>query len=367
MKTNYIKSLDGIRFLAVSLVLIDHWSGDRLGFPAAYLGVCLFFVLSGFLITRILLSAKEKDTELGRGHGFSLKRFYIRRTIRIFPIYYLTLGLLFIFNVPPVRDKIFWLATYMSNNYIAYKSNWLGSVDHLWSLAVEEQFYIFFPFLILLIPLKNLKTSLLFLIVLAVSLRGYLFFSGASWIQPYVLMPACLDAFGFGGILGLLVFYKKDTYLKYINTPLSLAIGISIYSLTVIWLQAVPEGHNYVSVIFLRLSESILSFLILAYLINGDDKKPFLNRIFEWIPLVYIGQISYGIYIYHNFIYNAYHSSPHNPFVKIANAITASFGDGFYGTGIKILFLYVSVVLIATLSWYIIEKPINKLKNRYGY
>jgi peptidoglycan/LPS O-acetylase OafA/YrhL len=367
LKTNYIKSLDGIRFLAVSLVLIDHWSGDRLGFPASYLGVCLFFVLSGFLISRILLSAKEKDAELGRGHGFSLKRFYIRRTIRIFPIYYLTLGLLFILNVPPVREKIFWLVAYMSNNYIAYKSNWLGSVDHLWSLAVEEQFYIFFPFLILFIPLKNLKTSFLFLIVLAVSLRGYLFFSGASWIQPYVLMPACLDAFGLGGILGYLVYYKKGAYLKIINKPISLAMGIGLYALTVIWLQSVSEGHNYVSVIFLRLSESILSFLLLACLINGDDKKNLLNRFFEWAPLVYIGQISYGIYIFHNFLYNAYHSSPNNPFVKIVNSINTSFGDGFYGTSLKILFLYICVVLIASLSWYIIEKPINKLKNRYGY
>ena len=84
MKNNYIAALDGIRFLAVTMVLFDHWSGEALGFPASYLGVCLFFVLSGFLITRILLVAKAKDTVLGRSHGFSLKQFYMRRTIRIF-------------------------------------------------------------------------------------------------------------------------------------------------------------------------------------------------------------------------------------------------------------------------------------------
>lgn len=61
MSLSYIKPLDGIRFLAVTLVLLDHWSGDNMGFPAGYLGVCLFFVLSGFLITRILLQAKHKD------------------------------------------------------------------------------------------------------------------------------------------------------------------------------------------------------------------------------------------------------------------------------------------------------------------
>ena len=64
--TSYLKQLDGLRFIAVSLVLIDHWSGDAIGFPISYLGVCMFFVLSGFLITRILLQAKQKDETLQR-------------------------------------------------------------------------------------------------------------------------------------------------------------------------------------------------------------------------------------------------------------------------------------------------------------
>ncbi|WP_341224449.1 acyltransferase [uncultured Arcticibacterium sp.] len=368
MKTNYIKSLDGIRFLAVSMVLFDHWSGDRLGFPASYLGVCMFFVLSGFLITRILLAAKEKDTNLNRGHGFSLKRFYIRRTIRIFPIYYLTLAILFILNVEPVRSKIGWLASYMSNNYIAITDNWLGSVDHLWSLAVEEQFYLFFPFLILFLPLKNIQKSLLVLIVLSVLLRAYFYLSGASWIRPYVLMPTCLDAFGLGGLLGYGVYYQKEKLVNFFSKTSTLLIGTAIYVVTVLWLQAVSEGHNYVSIIFLRLSESIISVAIVGYLVcRSNTSRGILHSIFEWQPLVYIGQISYGIYIYHNFIYNAYHSSPNNPFVRVANKITSVLSDGFAGTSVKILFLYIAVILISTVSWYLIEKPINKLKHKYGY
>jgi len=303
MKTNYIKSLDGIRFLAVSLVLADHWSGDKLGFTASYLGVCMFFVLSGFLITRILLAAKEKDANLGRGHGFSIKRFYIRRTIRIFPIYYLTLAVLFLLNLHAVRDKIFWLATYMSNNYIAYNANWLGATDHLWSLAVEEQFYLFFPFLILFLPLKNMKSAMHFLIAFALILRVYFFLSGDSWIRPYVLMPACLDAFGLGGLLAYFVYYNKEKPLHFFGKPMSLFLGLLIYMLTVIWSKQVATGnnHNYVTIIFLRLSEAYFSLSILAYLISHDQSKSLLNRIFEWSPFVYIGQISYGIYIYHNF------------------------------------------------------------------
>jgi peptidoglycan/LPS O-acetylase OafA/YrhL len=369
MKTNYIKSLDGIRFLAVSLVLVDHWSGDKLGFTASYLGVCMFFVLSGFLITRILLAAKEKDTTLERGHGFSLKRFYIRRTIRIFPIYYLTLAVLFVLNIHYVRDNFFWLVTYMSNNFIAYKTSWLGATDHLWSLAVEEQFYLFFPFLILFLPLKNIKNSMYFLIAFALILRTYFFLSVDSWIRPYVLMPACLDAFGLGGLLAYYVYYNKEKPLQFLSKPLSLILGLVIYIITIIWSKEAPTGdnHNYVTIIILRLSEAYFSLSILGYLITHDKSKSVLNRLFEWSPLVYIGQISYGIYIYHNFIYNDYHNTPNNPFMKVVNIIYEKFGHTFLGQSIKIIFLYIIVLLIASVSWYVIEKPINQLKNKYGY
>src|ERR1700712_1457278 len=99
---NYFKQLDGLRFIAVTLVLVDHWSLKSIGFDAGSLGVSLFFVLSGFLITRILLSSKAKDLALNRMHGFSLRQFYIRRTLRIFPVYYLIIFVLFAIGVPPV-------------------------------------------------------------------------------------------------------------------------------------------------------------------------------------------------------------------------------------------------------------------------
>ncbi len=366
MKNNYIKSLDGVRFLAVTLVLADHWSGDKIGFPAAYLGVCMFFVLSGFLITRILLSAKEKDSALNRGHRFSLKQFYIRRTIRIFPVYYLTLFILILFNVPPVREKAFWLFTYMTNNYIGIKAHWLGSVDHLWSLAVEEQFYIFFPFVVLFLPLKHLAKTLGLFILISVSIRAYFYFSGASWITPYVLMPTCLDAFGLGGILAYAAYYQKQNILSFLRKPASILLGLFIYCATVFLIKEVSEGHNLVSIIFLRLAESILSVLLIGYLIS-QVKSNSLTRFFELEPFVFIGKISYGIYIYHNFVYNAYHSPAGNPFLKVVNRLQSSGNTVLASLPVKVLFLYLAVILIASISWFVFEKPINKLKNRYGY
>lgn len=363
--TGYIKSLDGIRFLAVTLVLADHWTADRLGFPASYLGVCMFFVLSGFLITRILLAAKEKDSELNRGHGFSLKQFYIRRTIRIFPLYYAVLAVLFVFNIPPVRDKFIWLVTYMTNNYMALNNTWMGSVDHLWSLAVEEQFYIFFPFVVLLLPLKRLPQVFVAFIFLAIGLRAFAFYQTGSWIPSYVLMPACLDAFGLGALLAYCLFYQKKRVLSVLSKPSSLLIGLIFYVLIVIFVKATSEGHNMVSSVWLRLGESVLSFSLLGILVTNG--LPGFTRFWEWKPFVYVGKISYGIYIFHNFLYNEYHPVSGSPGVKLVQWLNESDNLLLSSLPVRVIALYAIVLVIASLSWYMFEKPVNKLKNRYGY
>jgi peptidoglycan/LPS O-acetylase OafA/YrhL len=365
MKNGYIKSLDGLRFLAVTFVLADHWTADRLGFPASYLGVCMFFVLSGFLITRILLSAKEKDAELNRGHGFSLKRFFIRRTIRIFPLYYAVLGGLFLLNVPPVREKFMWLFSYMTNNYLAIHNTWMGSVDHLWSLAVEEQFYIFFPFVVLFLPLKWLPKTFTFFVIFAVFIRAVLYYTSGSWIPPYVLTPACLDAFGLGALLAFMLYYDKTKILNVIRSRWSLLAGIAFYALLVLILKNSPEAHNAASSIWLRLGESMLSVSLMGFLIT--NKSHVFTRFFEWNPLVYIGKISYGIYIFHNFLYNEYHPIAYSPGVKLVNWLNESNNIVLASLPVRVILLYGMVVVVATLSWYLFEKPINKLKDKYGY
>nr|MBP6410775.1 acyltransferase [Pseudarcicella sp.] len=129
----YFKQLDGIRFLAVALVLIDHWSAGTITnrLPLGPLGVTMFFVLSGFLITRILIQSKITDDNTGRSHWFSIKQFMIRRSLRIFPIYFLSIFLCYVLDVSPVREKILWCITYSTNIYIALNGKWLGTIDHL--------------------------------------------------------------------------------------------------------------------------------------------------------------------------------------------------------------------------------------------
>jgi peptidoglycan/LPS O-acetylase OafA/YrhL len=139
--------LDTLRFFVVIGVMVTHnWHLKRL--PWLFgdldwggLGVRLFFVLSGFLITGILIKCREMADAETRTSRFYIRQFYIRRILRIFPIYYLTIFLAFVFDVPGTREVWGWLATYTSNVYITLNNTWIARMGHFWSLAVEEHFY----------------------------------------------------------------------------------------------------------------------------------------------------------------------------------------------------------------------------------
>ena len=370
-QNNYVKSLDGLRFLAVSLVLLDHWTNYKMGIPVSYFGVSLFFVLSGFLITGILLKAKALDLAQNRTHGRSLKLFYIRRTIRIFPVYYLVIFVLFLLNYDTIRTHVFWLVTYQTNNYIAFTSNWMGSFDHFWSLAVEEQFYLFFPFVIFYISNKSLPKVLLSLVFLSVGLRAWFYFQHYSWVIPFVLMPTSLDALGLGGLLAYFVQNKPATPLfKTQNLKIGLTISFFLLGLVLFLLKSDPTPHNFYSVVLLRFFESLFSVFLIMSFIKIDDKSIFTTvkkAIFENNVVVFIGKISYGIYIYHHFVYNFYYTKSTDFIPKLLE----KFNNFYVGIGdllfIKIAVLFLITVAISAASWYLFEKPINQLKERFKY
>lgn len=371
MNKGYIAALDGIRFFAVMLVLIDHWSGDALPFPGSYLGVCMFFVLSGFLITRILLNSKKRDEAAGRSHSFSLKQFYIRRTIRIFPIYYLTLGVLYVLNTPPVREKFWWLFTYNTNNYIAINQRWLGSVDHLWSLAVEEQFYLFFPFLILFLTWKNVARMLYLSIIFSVALRLFFYWRGDDWMRAYVLVFTCLDAFGIGGLFAYYAWKGNEQLVAIFSSWKPIIFSIIAYAGIVFLGKNFGEEHNVITYVWLRLFESVLSVALIGKIVtnevNKTGKADWFIGLLSNRPVVFIGQISYGIYIYHNFVYNFYHSPADSPIVKLLDKLQHIVPNPLVFLVLKIGLLFGITCGIAALSWFLIEKPINKLKDRFSY
>src|ERR1700751_1592145 len=199
--------LDSLRALSVTGVLIDHfWPTRILDFvDLGHIGVCLFFVLSGYLITGILLRFRS-SIEGGRSDvATALRRFYIRRFLRIFPPYYALLTLMVVTKFPDVRNTLWWHAGYASNFLFALQGSWTPWVtSHFWSLSVEEQFYLVWPFLILLIPRSRLVAVVIAIIVSSPLFRLIALLAGTNDVTLYVATPASLDALGPGIAAGAL-------------------------------------------------------------------------------------------------------------------------------------------------------------------
>src|ERR1041385_4159129 len=167
----YMPQLDALRALAVLAVMVHHFLPVDRYIPTDYitlgfLAVRLFFVLSGFLITGILLNYRRLE------RCTALRRFYLRRVLRIFPIYYLTLFIALALQVRSIQQGAFWHLTYLSNYIAGFHPEWMGPASHFWTLAVEEQFYFVWPFIMLFTPRQHLAKVIIGTIALAVIFRA---------------------------------------------------------------------------------------------------------------------------------------------------------------------------------------------------
>lgn len=350
--TDYFPQLDALRAIAVFFVLLEHWVPGTYWFkifPYGMAGVTLFFVLSGFLISRILLRSRIKSESLNQSKLHSLKQFYIRRTLRIFPIYYITIFILLIFNINNIRQIFFWFLTYTSNIYFYLIQNWAGSLSHLWTLAVEEQFYIIWPFIILFIPKRFLFRTIILIISTGPVFRTVLFlFSNGSPAASdfiHILTPSCMDSFGLGALLAYAITFN----FKIIDLMKIRQNKICIGSFILIIIFLLTEV-NSLSVFLFRTCISVLSLFIILKALTGF--KGTLRYILDNKFFIYLGKISYGLYLFHNFIPSVWNllklSVPENMFLK---------------------FISYSLLLIAisSVSWYLIEKPANGLKKHFSY
>lgn len=362
----YLVQLDGLRFIAVTLVMIDHWLGETNIMPIGYFGVNMFFVLSGFLITRILITSKQRDQELKRGPAHSLKAFYIRRSLRIFPIYYITILVLAAINFQAVRMSFWWLVTYTQNIWIVVHKTWLGAIDHLWSLAVEEQYYIFFPFLVLITPRRRLPHLLFGLIALAIGLRIIFYVNRSLWINQFVLTPTCMDAFGMGGILAYLFVFNRDRFDRLVRNNYLLWGSLLLLLINVFFMEQFLLGtRRLTSDVLARFFMSLFSAFMIGRAIVGFGQP--MKWLLQNKVTVYLGQISYGLYLFHNLIYNYYHTQPTYPTLRVWNKAAALFPVLNSTPLLQLGYFYVLTVLVAAISWHFIEKPINSLKDKFSY
>ncbi|WP_316817224.1 acyltransferase [Pedobacter nyackensis] len=365
----YNPQLDGLRFFAVLFVVTYHWVPAIEHFEYSdFLGgfINFFFVLSSYLITRILFSAKEKSVEAGVAKYKVMIVFLLRRTIRIFPAYYVYLLILLILPVigDEVRKNAGMYFGYLANYQIFYDQAWQGVTPHLWTLAVEEQFYVFWPFVILFIPQRFLPKAFLLIIILGIILR-VIFYQPSHVVTQLILTQYCIDSFAIGALLAYKVTRPaSETRIinKCINGLLYLAIPAVIFIL-------VMESH-YFSFVIGGLLYSIISMKIIEGAVFGYNGK--LGRFLQNKVVVYIGQISYGIYLYHllvpvlfwrlfDKVYALSHASFPDFFIRNEKWLTRFVN--ILSSQVSCYILYaVLTIAVAMLSWNLIEKPFFKLK-----
>jgi hypothetical protein len=366
----YFKQLNGIRFIAVFLVLLDHWLVPVLPIPLGHLGVVIFFVLSGFLITRILFCNADEIHRTKSSGWPKIIRFIYRRSLRIFPIYFILLFIGLVFNISNFRELWPWLMSYTPNFYIMIKGQWLGTWDHLWSLAVEEQYYLIFPYFILFLNKSNYLR--LFSIMIGLGILSRLIFYVIMphdiiekyWMFSYVNPISAIDCFGLGGLLAYYYHYDFAYFLKTAQKKYFLTVTIITVVLTLILSNY--SKYTYDNFWF-SIFERSISALFAYYLIMTAlmEKNNYLGQLLENKIVVYFGTISYGIYLYHNLIFNFYHQNGNTIWGFLSTNVTFLDSINTESMILKFLINFLILIAVSSFSWFYIEKPINSFKNRF--
>ncbi|MDR3636773.1 MAG: acyltransferase [Isosphaeraceae bacterium] len=333
--------LDGVRAIAALAILVFHLDNRLL--PQGWLAVDLFMLLSGFLITSIVLTN-------GRTDRF-LRNFYLRRGLRTWPIYYLSLAVVFLVSAllrQPVLGSLPYYLTFTQN--VPYY--WSTSVPpfpwyfiHTWSLAVEEQYYLFWPALVLLAGRKWVIPLSCALAALCTAARA----GGAHW----TLLIARCDGFALGGVLAmlfddtsLLVKYRRH-YVGGFALVGAASIGIALG----LWSDAVvPTAAPLVkSLWMLAVNCGFFGMLGLVIVHAGHPALGTLRN----PSLGYLGRVSYGLYLYHPLVFMALDRG------AAALKLPQTMALGFVKLG--------ATVLLASISWRFVERPILALKSRFPY
>lgn len=299
----YLPFLDGLRAISILLVLGFHQLGPLTGWLGmqlnGWVGVDLFFIISGFLISSILLREREK-----RG-TFSLKNFYVRRWLRICPAYYGFLGLMLAWNLARGQHDFSSFAIagiYLTN--IDMCAGWglctaASGLLHTWSLCVEEQFYLLWPGTLKIVADKALKISIS-LIAAVYFWRLYLLAAGATWIRLSVGLDSKLDSIMLGVALAILWSnHKFQLGARRLFALPTLQIGILAALLVSCHFLGHPgtEAQPWLFWAFkLPLVLFLMSTFLLSLLAQPDSSAA---RVLSLKPLVWVGKLSYSLYLFH--------------------------------------------------------------------
>lgn len=306
-------ALDGVRGLAIAMVLALHFVAntdetnaferalDRV-FAFGEFGVDLFFVLSGFLITGILFDAK--------GQGAYFSRFYSRRALRIFPLYYAVLALVFFVAplVPALRGSTLdylraeqaWAWLYGVNVFTAVQGSFrLSYLDHFWSLAVEEHFYFFWPLVVWACERRTLVVVSSAIAILSFGARAACAEAHVSPVALYALTPFRLDALCMGAVLALVARGPRGVDAV---TRAALPIGLAAAGL-IVATYAFNTQHHVLWEPMHELRKSSFSVVFAAVVARAlSPRGTAFDRALSWRPGRLLGKYSYGLYVFHHFV-----------------------------------------------------------------
>jgi peptidoglycan/LPS O-acetylase OafA/YrhL len=349
--------LDGLRALAVTAVLWAHWvpiESHLAGFGFGELGVNLFFVLSGYLITGILVDATSADSSNRKSVLFS---FYARRFLRLFPLYYAFLILLVVLGIPPYREAWLWHAGYLQNFYQQWHGRDMWG-SHLWTLAIEEQFYLLWPILILFLGPKLIVPLLGLLVVAAPVSRWLVWTNGWNW-DPNLFPLGANDCLGMGSLLAILQHRVSHSLIVQMLRWVAIVGVVGI---------ALSLAVDALEIKALRQTFSAMVFAFVVWHAARGFRGP-LGRMLEWRPAVYLGRISYGVYLIHGFAPALwlwfYYSCP-VPGYRILTRFGIT-GEPHQSVWMMIIINSVITFSIACLSWHFFEGPLNRLKRHFPY
>lgn len=370
----YLPALSGLRGLAVLMVLIFHFVGNvpptNLAERAivgvtnygAY-GVELFFVLSGFLITGILYDSHQ--------HPRYFRNFYMRRLLRIFPLYYGVLILVFIVapHIAPLRGPTLdylvhrqaWAWLYAVNIYIAKQGTWSFSyLDHFWSLSIEEHFYFVWPLVVFLLarrPRTLMQVSLATALgAMLARLIGSLM--GLSWWTTYTLTPFRLDGLALGAFLAVMARQPGGMERLTRTLPLVVKVVGALLALTFIWTRSVSQqGLDLVLPIRAALILMLLACLLVWALIAPDRSAT--SRFFCSRVMVFLGTYSYGLYVYHHFI--SYYLTTNRTDLELAGWL----GSHTAAVAIQATLGMSASLALAYVSYEVFEKPFLRMKRLF--
>jgi peptidoglycan/LPS O-acetylase OafA/YrhL len=361
VKFQYIASLDGVRAVAVLLVFFFHASlifpFFKAHFQGGFLGVDVFFVLSGFLITSILLQ------EFDRTEQINFKKFYLRRFLRLMPAFWLYLVVSFFFArrlfSESSADQL-----YSNNNFIYalfYLTNWqrafngseiAGLVGHTWSLAIEEQFYLLWAGILFLMLTRLKRNSVVFLtatLICATALfRAFRWHGRESVDYLYNAFDSRMDALLVGCLVSQIISWKMLSK-SFLDSRLFSIFAMVCLLIAVVIIFNLNESYNSA---FLYLGGFTIFALaigvIVAWLAHNSKNrsKNYLRNFLETKPLIWLGKTSYGFYLWHS---------------AAISFVFPIFGKPL----IRLLAAFALSLLLTAISYYLIELPFLKLKEKF--